>query len=367
MMMSKKSFVKLLLVLILSGFCSNTVVAQTTTMVILDEVEVKKLRTVVEENSQARHLADSIRHLAEEALERTPRPLEIVYFEGLLETNPKRIDTKISFLDIDATLNLIYASYLKEDKRYGAKAVEFATAWASTYKPTGNPINENKFVAFYWTYHVFHDHFSDSEKRLMEDWMRRIVVKELDREHTPNNNWQAKRLKMIGIIGCILEDEDYQQFAIDGFKKYLGSAYYADGTSRDLRQRDALHYHVSGIKPTLSVFVNLSKFNPEFDLFDFVGREGGSIKKSVEYTLPFARGEKQRQEWVNTTVKLDKERAAAGLAAYQPGMLFDPRKAKPTFQWAVYYNPDWYDILGPMGHYASSWVGLLNSPWIRKK
>jgi hypothetical protein len=357
-----------LLVIVLQLICTAfSVKAQTTTVVILDQHEINNLKTEVNNSPKARNLADSILLLAEQAFQRTPRPLEVVYYEGLLPTNPNRIDTRISLQDVDVAVNLIYASYLSDDPRYAEKAAEFALSWASRYQPTGNPINENKFVAFYWIYHLFGDVFSEGDKKVMEDWMREIVRMEMERKRTPNNNWQAKRMKMIGIIGCILDDQSYQDFALEGFKKYLGSAYYADGTSRDLRQRDALHYHLSGIKPALSFFINLSSFNNEFELYEFEGDSGGSIKKSLEFTLPYARGEKQHAEWVNTTVKLDKERAAAGLAEYQPGMLFDPADAIPAFEWAIYYNSEWIDIIDANKDFATTWVGLLNSPLIRDK
>ncbi|MFY0654515.1 MAG: alginate lyase family protein [Cyclobacteriaceae bacterium] len=340
--------------------------AQTTTIVILNEHEQNKLRKGVASSENAKWLADSILFLAERALGRNPRPLEVVYYEGLLDINPNRIDTEKSFKDIDATVNLIYASYLTDNSAYGKKAVEFTNAWVGKYKATGNPINENKFVAFYWAYHLFGQYFSNSEKRAAEKWMRSIVRAEMARKHTPNNNWEAKRMKMIGLIACILNDVVMKDFALKGWRKYLGTAYYADGTSRDLKQRDALHYHLSGIKPALSIFVNLQNFDKRFDLYDYVGQEGGSIKKSIEYAVPYATGKKTREEWVNTTVKLDKERAAAGLTKYQPGKLFNPSKALPTFEWAVYYNEDWFSILGDKKDYATSWVGLLNSPIVRK-
>ncbi|NCB09764.1 MAG: alginate lyase, partial [Bacteroidia bacterium] len=38
-----------------------------------------------------------------------------------------------------------------------------------------------------------------------------------------------------------------------------------------------------------------------------------SIEKSVEYVIPFATGDKQRKEWTNSKVALDRERAAAGI------------------------------------------------------
>ncbi|CAN0514224.1 unnamed protein product, partial [Scytosiphon promiscuus] len=195
-------------------------------------------------------------------------------------------------------------------------------------------------------YYLFQDEFSKKEQKQMESWMREIAKKQMQREKTPNNNWESKRRKIIGIVGCTLEDEEMIAFSISGFKKYISTAYFADGTSYDLRQRDALHYHFGGLMPTLSALVNLSKFDDAFNLFDYVGENGGSIKKSVEYGLPYATGELQRAEWVNTKVELDKQRAAAGLPEYQPGDLFDPKDAIPTFQWACYYNADWYEVLG---------------------
>lgn len=51
----------------------------------------------------------------------------------------------------------------------------------------------------------------------------------------------------------------------------------------------------------------------------------------------------------------------------KPGMLLNPQKAKPLFEWASYYNPEWYSLLSAENNYASTWVGLLNSPLVRKR
>ncbi len=171
---------------------------------------------------------------------------------------------------------------------------------------------------------------------------------------------------MIGIIGSITSNDSLMRFAQRGFRTYINTAYFPDGTSADLTQRDALHYHVGGLKPMLSAAINLSKFDTLFKLYNYPAPSGASIQKSVAYVVPYARGELERPEWVNTTVALDKERAAAGLAEYQPGKLFDPKEAVPLFEWAVYYQPAWYDIVGNQG-FTSTWVGLLNSPLVRNR
>jgi len=366
MIFMKSRLFLIILTYAIGFFISLQLVGQTTTMVILNLEERERLKIQFAEDESVRKLGDSILHLANEALFLQPRPLEVVYYEGLLDNDPRRIDTEKSFKDIDATANLIYASYISDDAKYGQKATEFVKAWVQTYVPTGNPINENKFVSIFWAYYLFKYHFNKQDQQLVENWIRSIVRFEMDREHTPNNNWQAKRLKIIGLIGCVLDDATMQEFSVHGFKEYINIAYFADGTSRDLLQRDALHYHVSGIKPCLSVFINLSKFNPAFDLYTYQGENGGSIKKSMEYVIPYIKVEKEHLEWVNTKVELDKKRAEAGLAKYQPGMPFDPRKAIPTLEWACFFQRDWYTLIDTNGSYTSTWVGLLNSPAIRE-
>ncbi len=340
---------------------------QTTTMVILNNKEQKNFRSLLNSDEQVKILYDSIRNLAQTALHHNPRPLEVLHYEGLLDTNPKRIDTEKSLEDVDAVVNLIYGSYGVKDNIYASRAATIAKAWALTYIPTGNPINENKFIAFFWSYYLFRDQFDAAEKQIFEEWMRKIALAEMNRSHTPNNNWQAKRLKIIGLIGNILGDPKMKSFALDGFKDYINSAYYADGTSEDLKKRDALSYHISGIKPCLSVFINFEKFDNDFGLYDYVAESGSSIRKSVEYVIPYASGKKQHREWVNTKVQLDRERAAAGIAKYQPGILFDPKKARPLLEWAAYYNAEYYKLIDEEGRYTTTWIGLLNSPLVRDR
>ena len=175
--------------------------------------------------------------------------------------------------------------------------------------------------------------------------MLSIATKELERKNTPNNNWQAKRLKIIGFIGCIVGDKPLQEFTLNGIKKYISTSYYPDGTSNDLKKRDAMHYHLSGIEPLLDIIINLKKFNKDFDLYSYEDSVGTSIKGAIDYCLPYISGEKTRREWVNSKVELDKRRAAAGLEEYQPGKLFNPKDAIPKLNWAVYYNPELFEYI----------------------
>ena len=349
---------------------SLTATAQTTDIVVLNAAEQNRLNKVIRTNNEARGLYDSIASLAIQSLQDTPAPVKHIHYEGLLQTNPARIATRRSLEDMDKVTNLIYAYYGNPDKRYARKAKEIALAWCAAYEPNGNPINENKLTAIFWAYHLFKSEFTPLEKRAMQQWMRMIAQEEMGRTGTPENNWEAKRQKITATIGCVLNDKSMRTVAVEGFKQYIHNAYYADGTSNDLRERDALHYHLSGLTPCIAVFINCKPFDSRLDLYGYEAPSGSSIKKSLEYALPYATGEKERKEWVNSRVKLDKERAAAGLPEYQPGMRFDPKDALPAFAWASFYNPDWYALLGKetsRQNQAAKWVGLLNSQVVRKK
>ena len=356
----------LLLALIFISFLS---VGQTTEIVILSGNEKNNLRELTGNNKTACFYCDSIVSLAENHFHHQPLPIVEIRYEGLLDTHHARIITVKSLKDMDKMVDLIYASYCNESDKWAEKAKEFVLAWAATYIPTGNPINENKLSALFWAYHLFKSRFSEDEQNLVGEWMNKIAQAEMTRKSTPNNNWEAKRLKIIGTVGCITHNQQMKEYAANGFRTYIETAYYADGTSNDLRDRDALHYHIGGLTPSVALFVTLTPFDPIFDLYYYVAPSGSSIYKSLEYTWPYASGEKQRGEWTNTKVRLDKERAAAGIAKYQPGTLFNPESAIPLFEWACFYHPQWYSLFGSNYdeiNYSGSWIGLLNSPLVRK-
>jgi hypothetical protein len=360
----KKNYLLLLVICLVPYFVNS----QITDMAILNKAEMRRLKALIKEDDRAKSHYDSIVGLATQYLQVPPHPLEKIHYEGLLQTNPDRIATQQSLEDVDRVVTLIYAWYGNNKVKFARKAKEITLAWANTYQPDGNTINENKLVPFFWAWHLFRDQMTREERSKVENWMVKLARAQMERPHTPNNNWEAKRLKIIGTVGCVVGDKAMRDYSIEGFKKYINTAYYPDGTSNDLKERDALHYHISGLTPTIGVFINCSSFDPAFDLFDYFSSEGSSIRKSVEYTIPYASGERKREEWTNSKVALDKKRAEAGLTQYQPGMLFDPVKAKPMFEWACFYNTEWYKFLGKdVQDYTSTWIGILNSPLIRRR
>lgn len=340
--------------------------SQTTDMVILSPREMSRLKSAVAENPQARNLYDSIVALMRSHTTDAPAPVEVIHYEGLLDTDLRRVETKESLADIDKVVNLIYSYYGDPQPAFADRAMKFVIAWAETYRPTANTINENKLVPLFWAYYFFQNRFSTNERVLVENWMMSIASSQMNRLKTPMNNWEAKRLKIIATVGCILEDEELKSYSVRGFRNYIHDAYYPDGTSNDLKQRDALSYHISGLTPCIALFATCAPFDRRFDLYNYEAPSGSSLVKAIEYVRPYATGEATREEWVNTKVDLDKRRAAAGIPEYQPGILFNRAKAIPMLEWACFFDADWCRLIPSNRNTPkTTWVGLLNSPLIR--
>ncbi|MPR33731.1 alginate lyase family protein [Salmonirosea aquatica] len=329
--------------------------------------------------SQQRYLAELIRtnpsaktqwlKVEEEAkgyLNDAPRPLRVIHYEGLLDTDTRRIDTEKSLRDMDKLAAWLFAYYGPQDKLYAQKAKTYILAWAGTYEPTGNPINENKLEPLIHCYQTMKSYFSESEQKKVGYWLAQIAEAEISFPNMPENNWKTKQIKLVGTIGLILNREPYVVYAIEQSKGYIDKALYGDGTSRDLRQRDALSYHVSGLKPLMTLAITMDQLSENkygLQTFNYQNPAGGSLRKSVDYVVPYALGEKTHAEWVNTKVELDRQRAAAGIAHYQPGTLYEPERSREMFELASYFAPSYQEVLRNLKNDGrnefNSWFSVL--------
>ncbi|WPP48106.1 alginate lyase family protein [Catalinimonas niigatensis] len=332
---------------------------------LLTAEEQQYLMKLIQQNKEVQNLWYSVKEAAQHILDDQPNPLQIIHYEGLLDTNPKRIATEKSLRDMDKLAVLLNAYYGTQNKAYAAKAKKYILAWVNTYQATGNPINENKFEPLIHSYQVMRSYFSPSEKELVNQWLVKIAEAEMANPNIPENNWKAKQIKLIGTIGLVLQKESYVQYAAENFKAYVDKSLYGDGGSRDLEQRDALSYHTSGLDPLLTYAITVDQLGDGVatDFFRYENPDGGSIKRSVDFVIPYASGEKEYKEWVNTKVELDKRRAEAGLEKYQPGKLFDPKESRDTFELAYFFDPSYKPIIQGLSENSfedyNSWFSVL--------
>jgi hypothetical protein len=279
----------------------------------------------------------------EQVITRKPSPLAKINYEGQLDTDPRRQETEAALLDMDHLSVLLYHYYLFHDRKSLSKIKEYVLGWSSAYIPTGNPINENKLEPVWISFAATRSNFTAQEKAQVTRWLSLLAQKLQANTRVPMNNWQTKRIKILGTIGLVLQDEALIGQALQDAQTYVNQALYSDGTSADLRERDALSYHISGLVPLLVLDIHLAQLGnkkAEASLYTYQSPSGASVQKSVTYTAPFATGQLQKQEWVHSKADIDKRRAQAGIGHYQPGINFKPQTASELFEIAAFYQDE---------------------------
>ena len=163
-------------------------------------------------------------------------------------------------------------------------------------------------------------------------------------------NRYTKHVRLAVYCGLALERAEWVALGRQGIERFVAGSLRADGTSLDLERRDTLTYHCSALVPVLELALLLGDEGRA--LYAWTAPGAGSIKASVDYVVPYATGEKTRQEWVNSQVELDRKRAEAGLEHYRRGRLFEPAQAADLMEAASAFDP----ALAPL------WTRLAGSP-----
>ena len=326
----------------------------------------RKLRELVETEPEARELWLQLQSRAESYLSEEPRPIERISYEGMLNNHPERVATVSHLYDMMRVEIWLSAWLITGDSRYEKAMGKYLLAWAGTYKPTGNPINENKLDPLLTAAVVLVDRLDRCEREIVLNWLKKLGKAEIKTVETMpwsvENNWHPKRLKVVALVAEALDHDQWRQWVLEETRKYIARALRPDGSSRDFEQRDALSYHIGGVRPLLRLISLLPSAHRE-ELYSGETPDGSSVARSVAFVLPYALGEKEHQEFLGTRVELDRRRAEAGLEQYQPGRPFDPHRAVALFQLAgafeEKYRPLAGSIAGKPGMQFYDWTGVL--------
>lgn len=330
---------------------------------ILSPEAINHLRALVKSDPDAYKVVSELKKDVNAEIGRPATPLKKIYYEGLVNTDSKRIESVKSLKQLgDAAMILRYWQATGDEK--AARTLkDWMMAWFETYEPTGNDVNENKlFPLLVAAFYLRDDLNAESGGRLMEfvgKFAEPHVKAVKESRHMTNRYTKHVRLAMV--CGMILDRPEWTALGEVGVKRFVRESLYADGSSLDLRKRDTLTYHSSALRPPLQIAM-LSE-NPE-ELYTWENAEGASLKKSVEYVVPYAMGEKTREEWTNSKVGLDHQRAAAGIPEYQKGKLYNPQKATELMELAAYFDPELMIVVRHLspesGKRFPTWQTLVN-------
>lgn len=315
----------------------------------VDEKQKARLANLVQKDDEAKAQFAPILKMADSALKDEPDPIAKIVSEGTLASDPRKIRTGQSLRDMGKTGALAWAWAVTGKKDYADKARAFLLAWAKTNVSAGNPINDTKLEPLFVAYDLVGAGFTPSDKKIVDDYFRAIALAEQESikkgKGTSTNNWNSHRIKTVGLVGFALHDAPLVAWTTEAYQKQVAVNLRPDGSSMDFEDRDALHYHIYDLEPLLTVALAARQNDKKADWFHYQSPKDTSVAKSVAWLVPYATGEKQHKEYVNSKVAFDRKRAEAGEKGYAPGTIADPRSTRSVMQDASVWEPDKYRAL----------------------
>jgi len=334
----------------------------------LNDKEISSLQKLVKKDNDVKKIYSSLKKIADEALGQTPNPIDTVVSEGHLATDPKKIITVRSLKDIDKINALAFAYKVENNVSYLNKLSAFLSSWVTVNKPQGNPINDTKFEDLFVAYDLVKNNIPSSSKQTIENWLAKMADEEIrtgknKAKTTSFNNWNSHRLKVIGLIAYILGNESYKKYIDEELPIQIEKNLLPDGSGFDFLERDALHYHVYTLEPLISLATVVKRATGK-DYYNYSSSTGSSIKKSIDFLIPFVTGEKTHGEYVNSKVAFDRKRAENKEAGFEIGANFKPGHAIPVLIQSAYFQPENMEVVkkatGNNNEYPT-WQAVLNA------
>lgn len=301
----------------------------------LDAAQSGRLRQLVAADAEAAALAAQVVQEAAALVGIAPMPLAEIRYEGLVNTDPRRLADVVHLRTLDQVAAAVDAWQASGEERFATMLRRHCAAWATTYRPTGNDVNENKLTPLLVAWMGIRAATPDAA---IDAWVADLgerharAVKES--QHLTNR--YTKHVRLAVYCGLAIGRPDLVALGRTGIERFVAASLRADGTSLDLERRDSLTYHCSALVPILDLALLMGADGLE--LYRWTAPGTGSLKLAVDYVVPYATGEKTREEWRNTTVDLDRRRAAAGLEHYRPGRLFEPTQAVKLMEAACAFD-----------------------------
>jgi hypothetical protein len=314
----------------------------------LRSVEIDKLKVWLfspSRDSSLVRLYDAQAQLADQSLTEAPHPIETIRTEGLLQGDPRKTATQQALRDMPRIYALALMCRMGKGQPYLTQLTRYLMAWATTNHPRGDPIDDTNLDPMIEAYDMVKGDLSPATKETVRAWLKATADVELSAPFnrpgraTSFNNWHSHRLKIVGEIAFAIGDTALQGYTVRGIRDQIARNLNADGSSSDFVARDALHYHVYDLEPLLTLAIVLQR-GTGVNYYTYLSPAGTSIKKSVDWLLPYLTGEKTHGEFVNSTVEFDRQRAKNGEAAYKAGTLFDPKNGVTTLLLAAYFDSD---------------------------
>ena len=296
---------------------------------------LEKLKAKAAKLDAVRARLDAAVAHARKELSAKPAPLAEIQKEGV--ARGKR-DTGKLVAEFDRILDLALAHALTGEKPFLDKADEFLVAWATTYEPNGNPIDEYQFVTYVMGYELVRDRLPAASR----EKVGRLLLAIYDAEHDfvtrgkgfeVHGNWVSHHAKLCAAIAFLRKDPAQIAYVEGVYKSQLSNnildrCRFGDftkrwpkrtkeidqapnveverGTTFDFVHRDALSYHLESIGALFLTGV-IAK-NNGLPWLELTGDQGQTLWWAFDFVIPYATGEKRHYEFDKTLHPPDRDK-----------------------------------------------------------
>ncbi len=323
--------------------------------------EIESLKNLIKTNQHIKAQYLELKNLADSSLNSLPSPLDTVFSEGHLATDPKKIKSLKALLDVNRMYALALTYRIEGKNQYLTKVDEYLSTWSSLNKPIENPINDTKFEAAFEAYDLVKNYLPKKENEIIKKWLKVMATKELNhpffsklKPRQPTNNWNSHRIKVIGMIAYAINDDSLKKFINTALPAQIATNLYADGSGIDFKERDALHYQVYTLEPLVRLAIVVDRATGK-DFYHYISPIGSSLQKSMEFLIPYTTGEKVHKEFVNSKTAFDKKRAENKESNFITGALYQPSHGLELFSMATFFEPHYLKIVQQLENKTSSY------------
>lgn len=268
-----------------------------------------------------------------------PKPLARLHTEGTLPHEGIYDESLAAEQDLALMRDAALVWRATGDERYLRLVDRFLFAWASTYQPSFNPIDETHFDAMILAYDMTASALPVKTRNAASAFIAKLAkgyVERVDAQPRPltgtyRNNWESHRVKLVAMAAFTLDDRKLINAAQRLFVEQIGANVAPDGATVDFTERDALHYVTHDLEPLVMAALAARRHNRNWLVLR--AQNGATLQLALDWLMPYALGEKTHEEFVHSSVAFDAKRREAGLPGYAGQ--WDPKDGAELFHLAA--------------------------------
>ncbi|RDU98439.1 alginate lyase [Trinickia dinghuensis] len=291
-----------------------------------------------------------------------PKPLAHLHTEGTLPHEGIYDQSVEAEQDLELMRDAALVWRATGDERYLKLVDRFLLAWATTYQPSFDPIDETHLDSMILAYDLTASALPVKTRnataafiaKLANGYVARVDAQPRPLTGTYRNNWESHRVKLIAMAAFTLDDRKLINAAQRLFVEQIGTNVAPDGATVDFSERDALHYVTYDLQPLVVAALSARRHNRNW--LTQRAPNGATLARALDWLAPYALGDKTHEEFVHSSVAFDAKRREAGLPGYSGQ--WDPKSSAELFHLAARLSGRYASVAQRLASMPPSWLSV---------